>query len=70
MIRLPDTRREDLDENKKNHRPRTNQIMKLHPLKSKTGKGKSSRKTSGNKVQEKKVEKDSSSSDELPDVPF
>ena len=41
------------------------------PLKkSKTGKGKSSRKTSGKKVQEKKAEKDSSSSDELPDVPF
>ena len=38
--------------------------------KSKTGKGKSSRKTSGKKVQEKKTEKDSSSSDELPDVPF
>ena len=38
--------------------------------KSKTGKGKSSRKTSGKKVQEKKTKKDSSSSDELPDVPF
>ena len=38
--------------------------------KSKTGKGKSSRKTSGKKVQEKKTEKDSSSSDELPNVPF
>ena len=41
------------------------------PLKkSKTGKGKSSRKTSGKKVQEKKAEKDSSSSDTLPDVSF
>ena len=38
--------------------------------KSKTGKGKSSRKTSGKNVQEKKVEKDGSSSDKLPDVPF
>ena len=38
--------------------------------KSKTGKGKSSRKTSGKKVLEKKTEKDSSSSDELPNVPF
>ena len=36
----------------------------------KAGKGKSSRKTSGRKVQEKKAEKDSSSSDELPDIPF
>ena len=41
------------------------------PIKnSKTGKGKSSRKPSGKKVREKKTEKDSSSSDELPDVPF
>ena len=41
------------------------------PIKrSKTGKGKSSRKTSGKKVQETKAEKDSSSSDELPNVPF
>ena len=38
--------------------------------KSKTGKGKSFRKTSGKKVQEKNTEKDSSSSDELPDVSF
>ena len=38
--------------------------------KSKTGKGKGSRKTSGKKVQEKKAEKDSSSSDVLPNVPF
>ena len=38
--------------------------------KSKTGKGKSSRKTSGKKVQEKKTEKDSSRSDELPNLPF
>ena len=38
--------------------------------KSKTGKGKGSRKTSGKKVQEKEVEKDSSSSDELPNIPF
>ena len=38
--------------------------------KSKTGKGKSSRKTSGKKVREKKTEKDSSSSDELPNVPL
>ena len=38
--------------------------------KSKTGKGKSSRKTSGKKVQEKKAEKDSSSSDELPNIPL
>ena len=38
--------------------------------KSKAGKGKSSSKTSGKKVQEKKAEKDSSSSDELPNVPF
>ena len=38
--------------------------------KSKTGKGKSSRKTSGKKVQEKKTEKDSSSSDELPNIPL
>ena len=38
--------------------------------KSKTGKGKSSRKTSGKKVQEKKAEKDSSSSDEPPNIPF
>ena len=42
----------------------------LSTKKSKTGKGKGSRKTSGKKVQEKKAEKDSSSSDELPDVPF
>ena len=41
------------------------------PLKkSKAGKGKRSRKTPGKKVQEKKAEKDSSSSDELSDVPF
>ena len=38
--------------------------------KSKTGKGKSSKKTSGKKVREKKTEKDSSSSGELPNVPF
>ena len=38
--------------------------------KSKTGKGKNSRKTSGKRVQEKKIEKDSSSSDELPDIPL
>ena len=38
--------------------------------KSKTGKGKSSRKTSGKKVQEKKTERESSSSDELPNVPL
>ena len=38
--------------------------------KSKTDKGKSSRKTSGKKIQEKKTEKDSSSSDELPDEPL
>ena len=38
--------------------------------KSKTGKGKSSRKTSGKKVLEKKTERESSSSDELPDVPL
>ena len=38
--------------------------------KSKAGKGNSSRKTSGKKVQGKKTEKDSSSSDELPDIPF
>ena len=36
----------------------------------KAGKGKSSRKTSGKKVQEKKTEKDSSSSDKLPNVSF
>ena len=38
--------------------------------KAKTGKGKSSRKTSGKKVQEKKTERESSSSDELPDIPL
>ena len=38
--------------------------------KSKTGKGKSSRKTSGKKVRDKKTERESSSSDELPDVPL
>ena len=38
--------------------------------KSKAGKAKSSRKTSGKKVQEKKTENDSSSSDELPNIPF
>ena len=38
--------------------------------KSKTGKGESSRKISGKKVQEKKTEKDSSGSDELADIPF
>ena len=38
--------------------------------KSKTGKGESSRKTSGKKFQEKKTEKDSSSSDELPNIHF
>ena len=36
--------------------------------KSETGKGKRFRKTSGRKAREKKTEKDSSSSDELPDV--
>ena len=36
--------------------------------KSKTGKGKSSRKTSGKKVQEKKTEGESSSSDKLPNI--
>ena len=39
-------------------------------IKCKTGKGKSSRKMSEKKIQEKKCKKDSSSSDELPDVPF
>ena len=39
------------------------------PLK-KSGKGKSSRETSGKKVQEKKAEKDSSSSEELPNISF
>ena len=34
MIKLPGTRKEDLDVSKMNHRPRTNQIKKLHPLKS------------------------------------
>ena len=38
--------------------------------KSKTGRGKSSKKTSGKKVPEKKTERDSSSSDELPNVPL
>ena len=41
------------------------------PIKeSKTGKGKSFKKTSGKKVPEKKIERESSSSDELPDVPL
>ena len=41
------------------------------PLKkSKAGKGKGSKKTSGKKVQEKEAEKYSSSSDKLPDIPF
>ena len=38
--------------------------------KSKTGKGKSSKKTSGKKVPEKKIEREGSSSDELPNVPL
>ena len=38
--------------------------------KSKTGKGKSSKMTSKKKVLEKKIEKENSSSDELPDVPL
>ena len=38
--------------------------------KSKTGKGKSSRKTSGKKVQMKKTEREGSSSGELPNVPL
>ena len=37
---------------------------------SKTGKGKSSKKTSKKKVLEKKIEKENSSSDELPDIPL
>ena len=38
--------------------------------KSKTGNGKSSKKTSRKKVPEKKIERESSSSDELPDAPL
>ena len=67
-IKSPGTHKEDLDIGRMNHRPRMNWIKKFHLLKNPNLA--SSYRASKRKVLEKETERESSSSDKLPDTPL